>query len=124
MRGVKKMKGTVVSTWIKTCRKLYGNEIVDKAMNNVGWDKNRIFTPLENVEDEKIKKVINIVAKEIKEPVDKLWGELGENNILTFFNDYPAFFNRNNLYTFLKGMNDVHSVIMKKLTERNLQYLG
>ncbi len=109
------MKGTVVSTWIKTCRKLYGNEIVDKAMNNVGWDKNRIFTPLENVEDEKIKKVINIVAKEIKEPVDKLWGELGENNILTFFNDYPAFFNRNNLYTFLKGMNDVHSVIMKKI---------
>ena len=30
------MKGTAVSTWLKTCRKLYGNDVVDRAMINAG----------------------------------------------------------------------------------------
>ncbi len=36
------MKGTVVATWVKTCKKLYGEEAVDKAMNAVGW-QGKIF---------------------------------------------------------------------------------
>ncbi len=44
------MKGTVVATWVKTCRKLYGEEAVDQAMNAVGW-QGKIFSPMENVED-------------------------------------------------------------------------
>lgn len=31
------MKGTVVSTWIKTCRSLYGDSVVNEAMQSVGW---------------------------------------------------------------------------------------
>ncbi len=37
------MKGTVVATWIKTCRKLYGHSIVDNAMESAGWDADKIF---------------------------------------------------------------------------------
>ncbi|SHK07925.1 Methyl-accepting chemotaxis protein [Clostridium cavendishii DSM 21758] len=110
------MKGTVVSTWIKTCRKLYGDDIVNNSMEIVRWDKNRVFTPLENVEDKEIKEVLENIAKGAKITPDNLWLILGENNIVTFFNDYPAFFKRSNLYSFLKAMNDVHAVVMKKIS--------
>lgn len=50
------MKGTVVATWMKTCRKLYDNNIVNKAMDSVGWGSSKIFSPVENVDDETVKK--------------------------------------------------------------------
>lgn len=108
------MKGTVVSTWIKTCRRLYGDEIVDKAMESIRWDRNRVFSPLENVEDREINAVIRYIAEGQKLDLGNVWNTLGQNNIDTFFVDYPAFFNKVNLYTFLKAMNDVHAVIMRK----------
>jgi hypothetical protein len=55
------MKGTVVATWIRTCRKLYDDNTVDKAMQFIGWDSNRIFTPAENVDDKKVKEVIGYI---------------------------------------------------------------
>ena len=60
------MKGTVVSTWIKTCRSLYGDSVVDEAMQSVGWSSSRIFSPIENVEDDDIRKVISNIAKATK----------------------------------------------------------
>ncbi|WP_373897364.1 heme NO-binding domain-containing protein [Haloimpatiens sp. FM7315] len=48
----------MVATWLKTCRKLYNDEVVDKSMSSIGWDKNRIFSPIEKVDDGDIKKVI------------------------------------------------------------------
>lgn len=110
------MKGTVVSTWLKTCRRLYGNEVVDRAMTNVSWDSGRIFTPLENVDDKVIGNVIKYISEAKQMEIGKLWRILGENNIETFYNDYPAFFRKLNLYTFLKAMNDVHAVIMRKFS--------
>ena len=52
------MKGTVVATWMKTNRKLFDDSIVDEAMEYVGWGSKRIFSPLENVDDQEIKKII------------------------------------------------------------------
>ncbi|WP_160670213.1 heme NO-binding domain-containing protein [Clostridium sp. C8-1-8] len=108
------MKGTVVSTWLKTCRRLYGDDVVDSAMTKVSWDSNKIFTPLENVDDKVIGNVIRYIAEVRQMEIGRLWHILGENNIDTFYNDYPAFFRKLNLYTFLKAMNDVHAVIMRK----------
>ncbi|HDK7169071.1 TPA: heme NO-binding domain-containing protein [Clostridium botulinum] len=107
------MKGTVVATWVKTCRKLYGEEAVDQAMNAVGW-QGKIFSPMENVEDMKVKDMINKIANNVNRDVKTLWGQIGQDNLKAFNNDYPAFFEHENLYSFLKSMFDVHIVMTKK----------
>lgn len=108
------MKGTVVATWLRTCRKLYDDNTVDKAMESVGWNSNRIFTPIENVEDDKVKNVIGYIAKEKNIDIKNLWREIGKDNIIAFHRDFPAFFEHENLYSFFRSMFDVHVVMTKK----------
>ncbi len=108
------MKGTVIATWMRTCRKLYGDETVDKAMDSVGWGASKIFSPAENVDDGKVKEAINIIAKSNKIDTKSLWKEIGVDNINAFYKDFPAFFKHENLYSFLKSMFDVHIVMTKK----------
>lgn len=107
------MKGTVVATWIKTCRKLYGEDVTNKSMENLGWN-NKIFSPMENVKDSKVKELIKVISKNKSLDSKVLWREIGKDNINSFYNVYPAFFEHENLYSFLKSMFDVHVVMTKK----------
>lgn len=109
------MKGTVVATWMKTCRKLYGDSVVDRAMESNGWTSDKIFTPAENVDDQKIMSVIGSIAKNQNLDVKKLWRSIGNYNIKSFAEDFPAFFEHENVYSFLKSMYDVHVVMVKRL---------
>ena len=45
------MKGTVVATWIQTAKKLWGEDAVAAVMKRNGWAADRIFLPLEDVDD-------------------------------------------------------------------------
>ncbi|MFL0195123.1 heme NO-binding domain-containing protein [Clostridium sp. WILCCON 0269] len=108
------MKGTVIATWMKTCRKLYSDETVNDAMNSVGWGASKIFLPTENISDNEVKKVIEHISKANNEDVGVLWKKIGIDNINAFYKDYPAFFKHENLYSFLKSMFDVHVVMTKK----------
>ncbi|SFB15462.1 heme NO-binding domain-containing protein [Clostridium frigidicarnis] len=110
------MKGTVVSTWIKTCRRLYGESVVDEAMESNGWNKDKFFTPVETVEDEKIKSVIRSIANQKGMDIGKLWREIGRDNLQTFYKDYPALFEHDNLYSFLRSLFDIHVVMTKKFS--------
>jgi len=109
------MKGTVVATWMKTCRKLYGDSAVDRAMESNGWTSNKLFTPAENVDDQMILSVIGSIAKSQNVDIKKLWRSIGNYNIKSFAEDFPAFFEHENVYSFLKSMYDVHVVMVKRL---------
>lgn len=109
------MKGTVVSTWIRTCRDLYGDKTIDECLRSVNWPENIIFTPLEDVDDEKIFGFINIIAGKVGVSVKDLWKIIGENNLNKFAEDYPVFFKRVTLYKFLSSLNFIHSIIMRKI---------
>ncbi|MEG0642213.1 MAG: heme NO-binding domain-containing protein [Clostridium sp.] len=109
------MKGTIVSTWIKTCRGLYGSELVDNSLENVGWGKNKIFNPIENVEDREVFNFIDMIADGLNIKAEKVWYEMGEKNVGTFSKFYPVFFRKSNLYSFLKSLNDIHEVVVKRI---------
>lgn len=109
------MKGTVVSTWIKTCRNLYGEDVVRTCMEECGWEKNKVFTPIEDVNDKQIFSFIDKVANSTNKTSKELWGIIGENNVRTFSEDYPLFFKKVSLFKFLKSLNDVHAIIVKKI---------
>ena len=57
------MKGTVVATWISTSRQLWGSELVDRVMQEMGWEPDRLFLPLEDVDDGTIKRLMETLSK-------------------------------------------------------------
>ena len=107
------MKGTVVATWIQTAKKLWGEDVVAAVMEQNGWPANRIFLPLEDLDDQTIKKFIELLNHKLNIPVAQLWYEIGRDNILSFSQAYPSFFKGKNLYTFLASMYDVHVEVVK-----------
>ena len=50
---------------------------------------------------------------------DDIWLTIGKDNINTFFKIYPAFFKKENLYSFLRSMFDVHVIITKRIPGAN-----
>jgi len=108
------MKGTVVATWMKTCRKLYGDSVVNNAMESAGWSSRKIFSPVENVDDGQVKNVIGNISKKQNISLEELWRSIGKDNITAFHRDFPAFFQTENVYSFLKSLFDIHVVMTKK----------
>lgn len=110
------LKGTVVLTWIKTCRKLYSDEIVNKSLESVGFERNVTFSPLVDVEETKVFNLFKEVSKNTNENLDVLWNKIGIDNILAFHEGYPAFFRQKNAFNFLSSMNNVHQVVRKRFS--------
>ena len=113
------MKGTVVATWVQTARNLWGKETTDHAMKKVGWEPDRLFTPTEDVEDAKPKAFAAELAAALEKTEDEIWMGIGQDNIGTFFRTYPAFFQKENLYSFLRSMFDVHVIVTKRIPGAN-----
>ena len=107
------MKGTVVATWIQTAKKLWGEDAVAAVMKRNGWAADRIFLPLEDVDDQVIRNFIEYLSQKLNIPTSQLWYEIGRDNILSFSQAYPSFFKGKSLYTFLTSMYDVHVEIVK-----------
>ncbi|WP_010297915.1 heme NO-binding domain-containing protein [Clostridium senegalense] len=113
------MKGTAVSAWFKTCRKLYGDSFVDDAMVHVGFDATKVFSPAEDVNDEKIEKFIHYVTREKNISEKELWSKIGHDNVYSFAEELPTFFKSDNTYSFLKSLYDIHLVMTKKIPGAN-----
>lgn len=109
------MKGTVVSSWIVSCRKLFGNSVVDNALQNYNLPTDYIFSPLEDVEDKTATGLVDDIGKAVGKNHQEIWGTMGEENIKTFSGNYPGFFRHESAYQFLKSMNDVHVIVMKRI---------
>lgn len=109
------MKGTVVSTWLKTCRKIYNDDIVDKAMQDCNVSSAKTFSPIEDVDDSIVFNIVKNIAKGVNLDEKSIWKSIGIDNVITFSNDYPAFFRHDTLYQFLKSMNDVHKIVVKRI---------
>ncbi|MFL0252182.1 heme NO-binding domain-containing protein [Clostridium neuense] len=108
------MKGTVVGTWVNTCKKLYGEEITKGTLEECALGRDKIFSPMEDVQDNVVYKLIETIAGKVNKDKKQIWESVGEDNINAFFESFPAFFEHENLFSFLKSMFDVHVVMTKK----------
>lgn len=109
------MKGTVVGTWVNTSRKLWGIEQTAAAMEQAGWDRDKLFLPTEEVDDARTRQFVAYLAKTIGKGEDEIWFAIGKDNLRTFAESYPAFFRQESLYSFLRSMYDVHVVMVKRI---------
>lgn len=108
------MKGTVVSSWVESSRTLYGNNVVDEALKAYGISSTYIFSPLEDVEDKIALGIVEHIGNAVGKNKEEIWFIMGEENVKTFSRLYPGFFRHDSAYQFLKSMNDVHIIVMKR----------
>lgn len=118
------MKGTIVSAWVSTCKKIYGEDITNQALSHYNISSNKIFKPTEEIEDKVALGIIDYIANKIKKTPDEVWRTMGINNIKTYTKTYPAFFRYKNLYSFLKAMFDIHVVVTKRFPGAKPPILG
>jgi len=109
------VKGTVVATWVSTAHNMWGSELVGKAMEHAGWARNRIVMPTEDIDDQEVKSFIDFLAKQLGKSEEEVWMIIGKDNVNSFFNVYPAFFQQETLYSFLRSMYDVHVVVVQRI---------
>ncbi len=107
------MKGTVVNIWITTLRRMTGDQNVSAAMKRISWNEQRIISPLEDVKDQDIFSLVETIASESRKSSAELWREIGRNNILTFREWFPSYFEHSNYKSFLMMMDTVHKQIEK-----------
>lgn len=113
------MKGSVVSIWIKTFTKLYGEETVKRGKEKAGWDAFKVFNPLENVDDGEVNIFFDTLSNELGMDRSALLRELGRHNIYSFQKWVPSYFQRKNYKDFLMMMDDVHQQIRKTIKGAN-----
>ena len=82
------MKGTVVATWIQTAKTLWGAHVVQTAMEQNGWEANRLFLPLEDIEDTAVDKFMDLLSHAQNMTKAALWYEIGRDNVQTFSQAY------------------------------------
>lgn len=108
------MKGTVVSSWVESSRTLFGKEVVTKALAKFQLQPDVVFSPLQDVEDRIATGIVDLIGEMVGKDHQEIWRIMGEQNIRTFSKNYPGFFRHESAYQFLKSMNDVHVIVMKR----------
>lgn len=114
IKGDLNMKGTVVSTWVKSSRKLFGDSVVNDVLKKYNLGEDYIFSPLEDVPDKVALGIVDSIGNAVGKNHEQIWFTMGEENIRTFSMTYPGFFRHESAYQFLKSMNDVHAIVMKR----------
>lgn len=109
------MKGTVVATWLKTLDRMNGVAFMDKVFAARKWDRNRVIAPKDDIADDVIFGIISDVAKASGTAMDKLWRDMGRNNIESFHKCFPSYFDRFSLKSFLMLMDEVHSQLTRMI---------
>ena len=108
------MKGTVVASWMTSGRRLFGDKVVNEAFEKYGFKPDHIFSPLEDVDDNVALGMVEYLGQKTGNSHEQIWEIMGRENIRTFAKFYPGFFRHENAYQFLKSMNDVHVIVMKR----------
>ena len=109
------MKGTVVASWLTSGRRLFGDEVVNKALEKYNLKHDHIFSPLEDVDDKMAVGMVEFIGQKAGKNSEQIWEIMGKENIRTFAEFYPGFFRHEHAYHFLKSMNDVHAIVMKRI---------
>mgnify|MGYP001291713464 CR=1 FL=1 len=109
------MKGTLVSIWLTTLSRLYGDALKDDILRAKGWNPNRIITPLEEIDDEEIKSIMSEFARRKNMKVEELYRVLGQNNVQSFRDWFPSYFETNSAMGFLTLMDTVHAQLTKMI---------
>ncbi|WP_313126343.1 heme NO-binding domain-containing protein [Proteiniclasticum ruminis] len=110
------MKGTLVSIWLTTLTRLYGENQKNEILKAAGWHPQRIITPLEEIDDAEIKGIMENFAKKQGMKIEELYRTLGVNNVQSFREWFPSYFETNSAMGFLMMMDTIHAQLTKMIS--------
>ncbi len=110
------MKGTLVSIWLTTLTRLYGENQKNEILKAAGWHPQRIITPLEEIDDAEIKGIMENFAKKEGMKIEELYRTLGVNNVQSFREWFPSYFETNSAMGFLMMMDTIHAQLTKMIS--------
>ncbi len=102
------MKGSLISIWLKTLQRLYGEETVEEAKKASSFDEELIITPLMDIEDEEAINMVEAIAEIENIAASEVWQSLGQENLNSFADWFPSYFSGRKLKNFLEMMDTVH----------------
>ncbi len=107
------MKGTLLNIWIKSMSRLYGEDTVEEAKRDSSWDEELIISPLMDIAEHKAFDLVRTVAAKQNLEEKQVWREIGRENLNSFAEWFPSYFEGRHLKNFLEMMDTVH----KQLTD-------
>ena len=107
------MKGTVVNIWLNTITKLYGESTKNSILTKEGWNPHKLITPLEEIEDAKIMSLMSAFARHEGVSTEEFWKKIGQNNISSFYQWFPSYFDKSSAMGFLLLMDKIHTQLTK-----------
>ncbi len=110
------MKGMLVNIWLETWKGLYGEKIVRTASEENNLDPKRVFTPLEDFDEKKIKTISAQIMKKSGDNEKEFWRKTGKSNIKNFHKFYPEYFKKPGVLSFLSAMDMVHKILTKRIS--------
>ena len=109
------MKGTVVNIWLNTITSMFGEAHKNEIMKKEGWNPSRLITPLEEIDDKKVFSLMNAFATSKGMKTEAMWHKLGQNNIESFYNWFPSYFDKGSAKSFMMLMDRVHTQLTKMI---------
>ncbi|HNW47867.1 MAG TPA: heme NO-binding domain-containing protein [Thermotogota bacterium] len=109
------MKGMVVSTWIETWKKLFGEKNVVETAKSANFPVDRVYSPLEDVDENVLIAFSAKLAKKVNLTENDLWKKTGLENIRTFHKWYPMYFKKASFLSFLAAMDLVHRLLTRRI---------
>lgn len=113
------MKGTVVLVWINSLKELYGEDGVEQVLEELKWKGESMITPTMDVDDEDAMKLVERIASMEGEEVGEVFRKMGRNNVWSFYEFFPSYFDQNSAKEFLSMMDDVHKQLTKMIAGAN-----
>ena len=105
------MKGKIIYNWIWILKKIYGDNIVDKALEIMTWDDINRVRNISNVSYKEAQVFMIEVAKLKGISVDDVWKSLGEKINEEFIRKNKELITYNNLYHFLDKLSNMNGKI-------------
>uniref|UniRef100_A0A7C4CH03 Chemotaxis protein n=1 Tax=Fervidobacterium thailandense TaxID=1008305 RepID=A0A7C4CH03_9BACT len=109
------MKSFVMSVWLSTWKKLYGESVVESLVKEFNLDTSKLLVPSNDVPDELVVRFSKALAQRVGKTYEQLWEETGYNNIRTFHSFYPGYFKKEGCMSFLSAMDSVHRALTRRI---------
>lgn len=107
------IRGKDFFNWIGIGRTIYGDEVIDEAIKSYEYED--ILIQIENQNKKTISDIVHNISDITNKSENTIWKEFGKGFIDNIQERYPGYFTCDNIYIFLKSLNNILEYIWGKM---------
>lgn len=115
------MKGILFVEFLDLAEKKYGLAVVQEIIDNSNLDSKGIYTAVGTYNHREFFQILDHVADIESRHRDDVLESFGEHFLLVLSRNYPDFFNKNEVFEFLRSIDDyIHPTVLKLYPDAQL----